>query len=236
MIVSARQTSSAAALRLFPLLCCALLALIAGGAAADASAASAAAKASAAKAKRQAPASVNKPQLRRAQRLLALGQTGTHDARTRSSVKRFQGYREIPRHGIVDQVTYRELRAAFALLTPRSTVQAAQSTSITALVGGITVGTEPAAFTLPEGAAGITGTERKILDAIGKCESGGNPRIVSSGGDYRGKYQFSKATWGTVGGEGDPAEATETEQDHRAAILLRRQGTKPWPTCGAKLG
>jgi len=233
MIVYPRQTSSAAALRLLALLCCAFVALLAGGAVSEASAA---VTTPAKKAKRQTPSSVNKTQLRRAQALLAIGQTGTHDARTRSTVKRFQRYRELPQHGIVDKITYRELRAAFALLSPRPAVQAAQGTEITAAVGGVTVGTEPEpAFVLPANAADITGTERRILDAIGKCESGGNAKIVSAGGDYRGKYQFSKATWATVGGDGDPARATETEQDHRAAILLRRQGTKPWPTCGAKL-
>lgn len=234
MIVYPRQTSGAAVRRLLTLLSLALatalvLAVAPGATAAPAK--SAAAKA----AKRQAPSSVNKTQLRRAQKLLALAQTGTHDARTRASVRRFQRYREIASHGIVDRVTYRELRAAFALLSPPVTAQVAQSSSVSAAVGGITVGTEPVGFTLPPGAAEITGTERRILDAIGECESGGNARILSAGGQYRGKYQFSKATWATVGGSGDPAKASETEQDHRAAILLRRQGTKPWPSCGAKL-
>ena len=29
------------------------------------------------------------------------------------------------------------------------------------------------------------------LAAIARCESGGNPRAISAGGTYRGKYQFS---------------------------------------------
>src|SRR3954447_1955950 len=33
------------------------------------------------------------------------------------------------------------------------------------------------------------------LARIAQCESGGNPAAVSSGGRYRGKYQFSRATW-----------------------------------------
>ena len=57
------------------------------------------------------------------------------------------------------------------------------------------------------------------LEAIAACESGGNPQAVSAGGDYRGKYQFSPATWQAVGGSGDPAAATEAEQDCRAALL-----------------
>ncbi|UUY06140.1 transglycosylase family protein [Svornostia abyssi] len=61
---------------------------------------------------------------------------------------------------------------------------------------------------------------------------GGNPRAISANGMYRGKYQFSRATWRTVGGKGDPAAASEAEQDRRAAILYRRSGPAPWPVCG----
>ncbi len=57
------------------------------------------------------------------------------------------------------------------------------------------------------------------LASIAACESGGNPRAIGGGGAYRGKYQFSYATWAAVGGSGDPAAASETEQDRRAAIL-----------------
>jgi peptidoglycan hydrolase-like protein with peptidoglycan-binding domain len=69
------------------------------------------------------------------------------------------------------------------------------------------------------------------LERIAQCESGGNPRAVSADGTYRGKYQFSRATWRAVGGSGDPARASEAEQDRRAAILLRRSGTSAWPNC-----
>ncbi len=70
------------------------------------------------------------------------------------------------------------------------------------------------------------------LEGIAMCESHGNPRAVSSSGTYRGKYQFSFTTWGTVGGKGDPAAASETEQDRRAAILYRKAGPGQWPVCG----
>ncbi len=70
------------------------------------------------------------------------------------------------------------------------------------------------------------------LAAIAKCESGGDPRAISSGGTYRGKYQFSFSTWASVGGKGDPAAASETEQDRRAAILYRTGGAGHWPVCG----
>lgn len=70
------------------------------------------------------------------------------------------------------------------------------------------------------------------LDAIARCESGGNPRAVDSSGTYRGKYQFDMQTWASVGGSGDPAAASEAEQDRRAAMLYARSGSSPWPVCG----
>ena len=71
------------------------------------------------------------------------------------------------------------------------------------------------------------------LESIASCESGGDPTAVSSTGTYRGKYQFSYATWAAVGGSGDPAAAPEAEQDYRAALLYNRSGPGQWPVCGA---
>jgi hypothetical protein len=76
------------------------------------------------------------------------------------------------------------------------------------------------------------GVSLATLDAIAACESGGDPTAVSSGGAYRGKYQFDYGTWASVGGSGDPAAAPEAEQDYRAALLYARSGSSPWPVCG----
>ena len=76
------------------------------------------------------------------------------------------------------------------------------------------------------------GVSQATLDAIGACESGGDPTAVSSDGSYRGKYQFDYGTWESVGGSGDPAAAPEAEQDYRAALLYARAGSSPWPVCG----
>lgn len=70
------------------------------------------------------------------------------------------------------------------------------------------------------------------LAGIAACESGGNPRAIGGGGAYRGKYQFDRGTWASVGGSGDPAAAPEVEQDRRAAMLYARAGAAPWPVCG----
>jgi hypothetical protein len=78
------------------------------------------------------------------------------------------------------------------------------------------------------GAPAVSGT----LQAIAACESGRNPHAIGGGGAFRGKYQFDYGTWASVGGTGDPAAAPEAEQDRRAALLLQRSGTSPWPVCG----
>jgi hypothetical protein len=70
------------------------------------------------------------------------------------------------------------------------------------------------------------------LEAIAACESGGDPAAIGGGGLYRGKYQFTYETWASVGGSGDPAAASEAEQDRRAAMLLARDGAGQWPVCG----
>jgi hypothetical protein len=71
-----------------------------------------------------------------------------------------------------------------------------------------------------------------VLRRIAECESGGNPRAISPGGTYRGKYQFSRSTWHNLGGSGDPAGAPEWLQDRLALKLYRQSGTAPWPNCG----
>lgn len=71
--------------------------------------------------------------------------------------------------------------------------------------------------------------------ALAQCESSGNPRAVSPNGLYGGLYQFDQHTWESVGGQGDPAAATPTEQTRRAWLLYTRRGTAPWPVCGRHL-
>jgi len=89
----------------------------------------------------------------------------------------------------------------------------------------------------PTAAASSSGTSSGGLnwDALANCESGGNPRAVSPGGDYRGLYQFSIGTWQGVGGSGDPIDASPGEQTNRASILYSRTGRSSWPVCGKYL-
>jgi soluble lytic murein transglycosylase-like protein len=78
----------------------------------------------------------------------------------------------------------------------------------------------------------IEGVSLATLDSIAACESGGDPAAVNAAG-YYGKYQFDESTWASVGGSGNPAEASEAEQDYRAALLYSRAGASPWPVCGS---
>ncbi|MBK5234009.1 MAG: transglycosylase family protein [Thermoleophilia bacterium] len=74
---------------------------------------------------------------------------------------------------------------------------------------------------------------RATLESIAACESGGDPKVISSNGLYHGKYQFSPETWESVGGKGLPSDAPEAEQDYRAALLYERSGPGQWPVCGS---
>lgn len=81
----------------------------------------------------------------------------------------------------------------------------------------------------------VSGADGLNWGALARCESGGNPRAVSSGGTYRGLYQFSMSTWRGVGGSGDPIDASSGEQTYRAKLLYKRAGRSPWPSCGRYL-
>src|SRR3954465_8686497 len=69
----------------------------------------------------------------------------------------------------------------------------------------------------PAGTATAKAPAGGPLARIASCESGGNPHPVNPHGHY-GKYQFDMQTWASVGGSGNPANASEAEQDKRAAM------------------
>jgi uncharacterized protein YabE (DUF348 family) len=81
----------------------------------------------------------------------------------------------------------------------------------------------------------VAGADGLNWGALANCESGGNPRSVSSSGKYRGLYQFMMSTWHGVGGSGDPIDASSGEQTYRAKLLYQRSGRSPWPVCGRYL-
>lgn len=72
-------------------------------------------------------------------------------------------------------------------------------------------------------------------NALSMCESTNNPKAVNkTNGKYFGLYQFSVATWASVGGSGNPVDATPEEQLARAKMLYMRSGAGQWE-CGSHL-
>ncbi len=146
------------------------------------------------------------PAVRQIQRKLDVPADGVFGPFTERAVKRFQRAQGLVADGVVGPLT----RGALGLEPfARSSVRFGRSVS-----------GDGESVTLP-----------RILRLIAECESGGNPRAVSPGGLYRGKYQFSVETWRGLGGRGDPADAPEWLQDRMALKLYRMSGTRPWPNC-----
>lgn len=90
------------------------------------------------------------------------------------------------------------------------------------------VGTRKPSTALPSGSG-----DGLNWAALAQCESGGNPRAVNPAG-YYGLYQFSLSTWRSVGGSGNPVDASPAEQLKRAKILFAKAGAGQWG-CGARL-
>jgi hypothetical protein len=95
----------------------------------------------------------------------------------------------------------------------------------------VRVAIEPARAPAGVQTASVRAPAGGTLSSIAACESGGDPSANTGNGFY-GKYQFTQSTWASVGGSGNPAAASEAEQDHRAAMLYAREGSSPWPVCG----
>jgi peptidoglycan hydrolase-like protein with peptidoglycan-binding domain len=139
------------------------------------------------------------------------------------SVKAVQRALGIPADGIAGPQTRRAIKA----------FQRAHGLTVDGIAGpatlaalGLTGGASPSSF---DSTSDDPATE---LEKIAQCESGGNPAAVSRDGHYRGKYQFTRATWRSLGGNGDPAKAPEATQDAMAAKLYALRGSAPWPVCG----
>lgn len=140
-----------------------------------------------------------------------------------AAVRKLQSALEIPVDGVFGAQTESAVRR----------FQGRQGITVDGVVGPQTrdaLGLEP--FARSSVRPGSTGVRLPaVLRQIAECESGGDPRAVSAGGQYRGKYQFSIDTWRNLGGRGDPIDASEAEQDRIALKLYRRSGTAAWPSC-----
>jgi uncharacterized protein YabE (DUF348 family) len=71
-------------------------------------------------------------------------------------------------------------------------------------------------------------------DGLAYCESTNNPNAVNNPSGYLstyGLFQFDLPTWASVGGAGNPGDATPEEQLVRAKLLFQSRGLEPW-LCG----
>jgi hypothetical protein len=152
--------------------------------------------------------------------LAAGGSTGTHAVQSAgSSVSALQQALGIPADGIYGPQTRRAVRA----------FQARNGLMVDGVAGPQTLG---ALGLSGGGGGGASGSSTSaVLERIAQCESGGDP-TTDTGNGYYGKYQFSRATWRRMGGTGNPAHASEAEQDRVAANLYAQEGAAPWPVCG----
>lgn len=82
--------------------------------------------------------------------------------------------------------------------------------------------------------AGVPGNLRAMLYNVMLCESSGDPRAIEPpggpGGDlgHYGLFQFDLPTWQSVGGTGNPMDASVEEQWARAVRLYQMRGFQPW--------
>lgn len=91
----------------------------------------------------------------------------------------------------------------------------------------------PAGLPAPAMAA-TDGALGGVWSCIRAHESGGN-YAADTGNGYYGAYQFSEATWVSVGGSGHPDDAPPAAQDAMALRLQQRSGWHQWSTharCG----
>jgi hypothetical protein len=69
------------------------------------------------------------------------------------------------------------------------------------------------------------------------CESGGRQDAYNPAGPFFSYFQWLQSTWESLGGRGDPRNASYEEQLSRAQTLQARAGFRSqWPACSAKLG
>ncbi len=69
---------------------------------------------------------------------------------------------------------------------------------------------------------------------LAECESSGD-WSDDTGNSFYGGLQFTRDSWETVGGTGNPAEASKDEQIMRAQMLQEDQGWDAWPDCAQQL-
>lgn len=94
---------------------------------------------------------------------------------------------------------------------------------------------ETSAAVAPVHATSGQSVSTSTWDALAQCESGGDWSI-DTGNGYGGGLQFTQSTWESFGGEGQPEDASKSEQIRVAENVLAEQGWEAWPSCSEELG
>lgn len=90
----------------------------------------------------------------------------------------------------------------------------------------------PTTTTKPKPAdSGVIGDD--VWAKLAACESGNRNYTA---GPYYGYFQFSPATWRSLGGTGLPSDHSYEAQKAMAIKLQARSGWGQWPACSAKIG
>ena len=74
-----------------------------------------------------------------------------------------------------------------------------------------------------------------VWENIAACETNGN-WSSDTGNGYFGGLQFSQGAWNSVGGSGNPAQASKDEQITRGKMLKNLRGWGVWGACAQRLG
>ncbi len=166
------------------------------------------------------------PTVKAAQRALDVQADGVVGPKTKRAIRRYQRTKGLSVDGLLGPSTLGSLGVSYDDEDDPPAKANADSN------GGQEATEDAADAEDSDTPAAPTSAQAATLAKIAECESGGDPTAISPTGQYRGKYQFDRQTWRHIGGSGDPASAPEAEQDARAAQLLERRGTAPWPVCG----
>ncbi|MBA3653548.1 MAG: transglycosylase family protein, partial [Actinobacteria bacterium] len=74
-----------------------------------------------------------------------------------------------------------------------------------------------------------------VWTRLARCESGGDPRAVGGRGKFFGAFQFTLASWHSVGMTGNPIDHSFADQVAAAQRLQARSGWHNWPVCARRV-
>jgi len=116
--------------------------------------------------------------------------------------------------------------------TQTAKVEVGRTTTVEPVATQISVGTKTT-LTFVGNQVFFNDTEFGVnWDGLAFCESTHNPKAInanpSAGLPTYGLFQFDLPTWQSVGGSGNPIDASPEEQIMRAKLLFQSRGLEPW--------